>query len=257
MINTEEEMTHQVTNRSSVALKEIKLRFNKSLAYVNELLTFDETIQKVCISALNQIKRALKSINPLHSVDNQITMLSDIRNNGSLDKYYGVMHNQCVVLLVSYFTSAIEDVFIVGLADRIANNSFPESGKYKLSINDMLDIQAQATPEAIASLIVRRSDGVNFQNMKSIIRSCNDYLNIDIKKDALHDTIAVAHICRHSIVHSGAIARQDTITQIQNYKSSSIQRNIMLDSNIQFSHTEVTKVSESMKKFINTVIDNI
>ena len=46
-------------------------------------------------------------------------MVRDIRSNDSLRTHYQTMYNQCVVLLVSYFASAVQQVFETALPSKL------------------------------------------------------------------------------------------------------------------------------------------
>lgn len=236
---------------------EILSIFERNLQSVHELMAFDETLQLTCTSALKNIKRALKTTNPLFSVDNQLKLLENIRTNDSLKQYYTVMYNQCIVLLVSYFSSCIEHLFRVAVSKKIDNNEIEEfpDDEFKVSIKE-LSIHDLTSSDTIATLFISKKN-LSFQDMKSIHRSFKEYVNIQIKKDKIVDDIIFGLACRHAIVHNGSISSKATISQIASAKERTIKKQLVENQAIVFVPEEVQSLMDSMKVYVSNLTNQL
>ncbi len=237
-------------------IDQIHNQFLANLESVTELMSFDETIQTLAISALEKAKRGLKKFNidnPRFSVDNELRSLKNIRDHSSLQKYYMVMYNQCIVLLVSYFSSSIEELFISSLAWKLsqaAPQDFPND-ELKLSLTELITIGSDSA--AVAQLVIDKRD-ISFQDTRSIDRAFTDYFTISIKKNQTVNNIILALACRHAIVHNGAIANMKTIGQIRTAAPRSIKQNMADSEAIQFTLDELQVVIDAMKSYVETLI---
>src|SRR5690349_901952 len=82
---------------------------------VNELVNLDRQLVELFLSGLRELAADLRSKDNLHNasvrIENRVRALENTQRNDSLRRYYETMFNQCVVLLVSYFGSAVHDLF--------------------------------------------------------------------------------------------------------------------------------------------------
>lgn len=160
-------------------------RLDQHLRTVDELISFDRLILDVCINHIDSLNERLKGgpfkiTNPTYLAENTLKTIKNIRNNDSLRRNYFSMFNSCLVLQVSYFTSIIDDIF--------------KHTCYCLNFSQNkqeLDLE-----------ILKSKNDINFQNMNSIIRTYKNYLDIDIERNSICNTIVLAQSSRHAIVHS-------------------------------------------------------
>ena len=84
--------------------------FCKHVEDVNRLITFDELVMAYAINAVENLHVHLKKNYSLKEQINgarELQMLRNIRDNDSLKPRYSLILNQAIVLLVSYFGSAV------------------------------------------------------------------------------------------------------------------------------------------------------
>lgn len=136
------------------------------------------------------------------------------------------------MLQVSYFTSAIEDIFYYVLNRLIISNKIG------------------STPEEL-----KQRNDINFQNMSSTIKTYKKYLGFEIVRNSTVNTISLAQSSRHAIVHSLSIADQKFISQIHTPRD--IKRNITLNEKIQFTSSELEYVKLAMQNFISELCSKI
>ena len=118
-------------------LKEVQKNFAENAKKVEKLCYFDDFVQDFALGALRKAKGGLdfyKTNNHLYTVDAEIEQLERIREHRSVRRHYAIMLNQCVVLLVSYFSSSVDDVFQESLKHRIRAGSLGDTGKKKIEI---------------------------------------------------------------------------------------------------------------------------
>jgi hypothetical protein len=221
-------------------LKKIEDRFDEHLRTVDELILFDRIILDVCINHVDNLNERLKTgpfkiTNPTYLAENTLKSIKNIRQNDSLRTNYLSMFNSCLVLQVSYFTSIVDDIFKHTSSCLFSNNQRPD-----LNID-----------------LLKQKNDVNFQNMQSIIKTYKKYLDIEIPKDTICNTIILAQSARHAIVHSLGKADQKFILHTDNANPRDIKHNFNLDEKIQFTSSELEFVKLAMQVFITNLCDNI
>jgi hypothetical protein len=182
-----------------------------------------------------------------------LTTLKNVRRNDSLRPKYEVIANQGVVLLVSYFSSSLEDLFRVALADALDARRIPEElwdAEFKASFAQLVGIRRDA--DGLIDLVVAKND-INFQDMQSIVRSFKDYLRIQVIKDTDTDNLIFAQAARHAIVHSAGIADDRFLKQIRFAPDRAISRPFAKGDRIQFSTDEVLLTGAAMLRFVGRV----
>jgi hypothetical protein len=221
-------------------LQEIEAHFDKQLHTVDELITFDRFILDYCVQQIEILDDRLKNgvlkiTNPYYLAENTLKAIKNVRQNNSLRTHYNSMFNSCLVLQVSYFTSTIEDIFDCACFWLYSN-------KHRDDLN----------PEEL-----KKRNDIKYQNMGSIKKSFKNYLGIDIVNDSICNTIILAQLSRHAIVHSLALADDKFITNLANASPRDIKRDINRGEEILFSSTELDYVKLAMTQFISILCDKI
>lgn len=103
----------------------------------------------------------------------------------------------------------------------------------------------------------KKKNDINFQNMPSIIKTFKNYLKIEIDKDNICNTVTLALLSRHTIVHSLSIIDQIFLNKIHNTTPRDIKHVFILGERIQFSDSELEFVRFSMLLFISNICDKI
>lgn len=99
----------------SERISAIVTSFSQNVDSVLELMKFDQLVLEVAIRHVEALHERLTRLhefdNPRFDVAHTLQMLRGIRRNDSLKPHYREMLNQCNVLLVSYFSGAVGDIF--------------------------------------------------------------------------------------------------------------------------------------------------
>ena len=230
-------------------------RFSTNLDSVYALMEFDRFIVQFALAKFEAMKERLEEIE-LHyqslqsTTDNAIVMLRNIHDNDSLRTEYQNMHNQGVVLLVSYFTAAVREVFEHSLNTRLAilpSNELPKD-EFKLTLQEL----RQLRPTDLARLISDNND-YSFQDMKSIARAFRTYLLFDPVRDKHVSNIIAAQACRHAIVHRGVVADEQCIRQLAHAKDREVKQRLAAGDAIAFTLPELRTVGQSMRSYLEAV----
>lgn len=241
-------------------IKRIKETFIENLQSVNDLINFDEIVLDFAIQHLKSLSERLKIHhkldNPHLSVNNTLKMLINIRENNSLEINYKRVFNQCLVLLVSYFSSTVRDIFQSSINDALMLQKFDKVNKTKLSFT-LFDLQNDIEKTTSIGEILAIQKDLSFQDMQSIARSFQEYFSIEIEKNQNTNNIILAQACRHAIVHSGAKVDRKLINQVANAKPRIVKINIELDSEILFNPDEIQKIGESMKQYLEDLFSQL
>jgi hypothetical protein len=244
--------------------------FQTNAASVRKLLEFDQLVLEVALrqlrslekSTVSQWTRVLKrlgempedsddpKLSPVLSVKTTIGVMERMHENQSLKPHYEVMINQGIVLLVSYFGSAVRDLSRAGVVQALSQGTHKDILQFKLSASaeELRDLDRPVI-EFIADHIVESSD-LSFQDMKSIGRIWKDYFGFDHARDSILNDIIAAQACRHAIVHSGLIADNRLIGQLKNATPRSIKPDLALGDRIQFTREEVGRAEAAMTTYI-------
>jgi hypothetical protein len=151
------------------------------------------------------LKENQKIDNPRLNGERTLKLLESIRENDSLRDRYQTIFNQAVVLLVSYFGSAVGDVFRLAIAEELAKKTNTRLLKEELRVTllEALDAAEDFT-DAIPDLFVLKKD-ISFQDMQSIHRAFEDYVRIQMERNEGVNNIIVGQACRHVIVHKASV----------------------------------------------------
>ena len=217
-------------------------------------MTFDRVVLDVAISALESLRGRLhdKGIdNPRLTAEGTLASLKAVRQNDSLRPEYETIFNQALVLLVSYFASAVHDVFrrAIAVAVEQEGKSPLLREELKLTIADLKEVRRDFT-SVVPELLIQSKD-VSFQDMQSISRSFKSYLGIHIDRDSDVNDIILGQGCRHVIVHTGGIVDDKLIRQLRDANPRSVQKDLKVGSMIQFQPAEVSAISKSMARYVD------
>ena len=167
-------------------LRGIQRGFGQNVESVHELLGFDRLILDTAIGWMEGVRDGLRK---QHGIENQwlvpesgIQALRQIRQNDSLRPSYQTMFNQTAVLLVSYFGSAVHDIFRrstpfalrVGLAGKWLKE------EVRLPVSDVIAADFDLW-DKLGDLIAGHRD-YNFQDMKSIARASLECFGFEPEK---------------------------------------------------------------------------
>jgi len=241
-------------------IRRIKETFTENLKSVEELINFDKIVLNFAILHLDDLSEKLKVHhqlnNPHLSVDKTLQMLKNIRENNSLEITYKRVFNQCLVLLVSYFSSTVRDLFQTAIDEALVLQNFENINKTQLSLS-LFDLKNDVEKtRSIGDLLATQKD-ISFQDMQSIARTFQEYFSILIEKNQNTNNIILAQAFRHAIVHSGSKVDRKLVNQVSKAIPRTVKLDIELESEILFNQEEISLISESMKQYLEDLFSNI
>ncbi len=202
-----------------MSFAQIEASLKANVEDVYRLAEFDQVILDLAITQLKLLEQKLAKDhfidNPSLTATNTRKSLENARTNDALRPRFEVINNQCVVLLVSLFASAIGELY------REAILSLAKSGRSKKLNDESLDFSVTDVMaddfnprEQIGTLMQEKKD-VSFQDMKSIGRAFSEFFGTEIPKDETVNNLILAQAGRHIIVHDGARINERFLRQIQ------------------------------------------
>ncbi len=244
-------------------MQEIKSNFAENLKSVNDLLNFDKLILDYCESHVSITNNNIKqfpniSRNAKFNLDTLVTTLKSIKTNDSLKKHYDSMYNQGLVLLVSYFTLAVTEIFRKSITYSIKNNLELACGdeNIKLSFSEIQNLLMEKTGE-IGDIVIDRKE-ISFQDLKSVRNAFFDFfgINIQVESKDLHNII-LGLACRHVIVHNQARVSEKFMKQIAVASDRTLKKEIRENNIIIFNIEEIQELEKSMNVYIEGLIKQI
>ena len=241
-------------------MRAILENFTQHAADVDRLIAFDREVMHVAISTVEDLHRRLVE----KKIDNEqmngartLQILKGIRDHGSLKPRYSLILNQAIVLLVSYFGSAVEDIFSFAVTSALRAGSSQRLMKedMKVTVGDLIEVAANPD-DAVVALLIEKKD-LSFQDMQAIHRAFRDYVGVEIEKDSIANNIILAQACRHVIVHAGGEVTTRLIRQVSGAIPRDLKEQLNGGSVVQFSQDEVQVVAESMKKYLAALVEKI
>ncbi len=238
---------------SQVVFKQATQTFQHNVESVFQLAEFDHVVLDYSISVLKTIqKRATQDgiDNYRLTVDKGLEQVQNIRAHDSMRTDYEHIFNQCVVLLVSYFGSAISEIFEACIAELLKTDSEQPllREEVKLTVRELFEMDSD--PRGRVGELLIRKDKISFQDMKSIARAFADHCGHRPEKNHDVNDIIVGQACRHAIVHAGAIVSAKCAEQVKKAVPRSLKEDLPKDSRIQFTVDELHLLSESMKRYV-------
>jgi hypothetical protein len=192
----------------------------------------------------------LKIIHPNVRVDKPLKVLRNIRKNQSVRAHFQTMYNQCAVLAVSYFTSAVRDVFTLRL--EAALRAGPPSALFTESLTLTFPDVEHMTGDPVArfaELFVQKKD-ISFQDMQSIGRAFKLWIGQDVERTIDVNDVITAHACRHAIVHNAGIVDKKLLAQVRDASPRRIQQSFAAGAAIRFSPDEIRTVGTRMVAYV-------
>lgn len=240
-------------------MRDILNNFQKHVEDVDRLIAFDRDVMQVAIGAVEDLHNRLAKQgveNDQMNGSRTLKLLRGIRDNESLKPRFSLILNQAIVLLVSYFGSAIEDIFCYAISTSLRSNSVSRLRReeLKITVAELLDAVANSE-DALAELFIEKKD-LSFQDMQAIQRAFRDYLGVEIQKDEVVNNIIVAQACRHVIVHAGGEITSRLIKQVSGATPRSLKSDISAQRVVNFTQDEVKDVAESMKQYLVRLVEN-
>jgi hypothetical protein len=244
----------------SSALAKILTTFTTNSDAVAELMKFDRLVLDVAIGHVETLHNRLKAHgfdNPRLDVAHTLQLLKGIHEHESLKPSYREMLNQCNVLLVSYFSAAVGDIFRTSVTEAVRSGTRPALMKedVRIALRDVREIGPDLLDRA-GDLFVAHRD-ISFQDMQSIGRSFRDYFDYEPPKDEVTNDIIMSQACRHVTVHSAGIVDHRMMGQVRSAHPPTLKPEIRENEKVQFTEDEVPIVSAQMKSFLQDLIMNV
>lgn len=236
-------------------------KFEKNIDSVKKLINFDRHLMTFAIDSIEELHKRLLNTqeitNPELNGEKVLTLLKQIRTNDSLKLNFSIINNQAVVLLVSYFSSAVAELFRYSCKIAINKNKAVNilDAEFKLKISEIIKLN-EYPGETIGDLIINKSS-ISFQDMKSIRREFEKYFGIIIDKDQNVNNIILGHACRHSITHEAAIVNERVLNQSKSAIPRSLKENICVNQDITFNENEINVLSDSMLAYIKNLFKKV
>ncbi len=173
----------------------IASNFGNNVESVRKLMDFDKTLLQICLAQLRNTNEKIKSkkLTNLYFLDNAIASLENVRENGSLKIFYETIYNECVVLLVSFFASALKDLFQE--STKICLTSGKSTKINKEEIKFQVDLLQGADFDIESYVCDTISNEISFQDMKSIRRNFKKFFECDMEVDETTNNIILAQAC--------------------------------------------------------------
>jgi hypothetical protein len=243
--------------------KQIIGSFNQNFDSVIGLAEFDQLVLASAIQSIENIKilqdKHLGFEHPKYRLDACLDRLKKIRENDSLRIAYKTISNQCVVLLVSYFDSAVSDLFEMYLKYFMENTPNENLLKedIKLTIEELKEIDFNLKDKFIETFSNKKS--ISFQDMQSISRAFKKYIDVDVDlvKDEITNTIILAQACRHAIVHDGSILNSKVIRQVSNANPRMIKEELAEGKGVEFDIDEIRTIGKCMEAYMARLCEKI
>jgi hypothetical protein len=235
--------------------------FESNINSVKQLLTFDKVILGIAINKLQNVyeKQTEKGIADSHaySVKNALDALQTIHSHNSTRHSYKTINQQCIVLFVSHFATAISDLFKTGINYSIACGltTHFKNEEVKLSVNDLINCDFNLQ-DSFGSIIANKEDA-SFQDMKSIGRIFGKYFDTVMEKNECVNNIIVSQAARNSIVHASGKADDRFQKQIKDANPRSFLTTIDPENTFQVNAEDFAILEKSMISYFDKIKQQI
>jgi len=245
---------------SDLELVETTYAFN--VESVESLMQFDSMVLTTIDDMLDRLQKDLEDKRAnlaIVAVQNHRKNIQNIRKNESVKHHYDTMLNQCVVLLVSHFASAVHDALRAGVYEALRHGQrFPVAKQeIKAKMGDLWYGQDEhRRAEHIVDLAIDQP-GVSFQDMLSIHRTFNDYLMITTPRGPALNDIIIGQATRHCIVHAGGKMTLKSMKMLGNRTGHRLHLRVVADQPIQFERDDVRALAASTTEYLGELLGNM
>lgn len=229
--------------------------FRRNMRHVEDLLELDEHILRLPLAKLRSIQRAQERLkhspHPHTLVTPVVKMLEQVQEHDSLSPKLQAVRNQCVVLVVSYFGSAVREAFIGTIARRLRDGTGTSSlfdSQLTLSLADLLALEEDA-PQKVAEALAEKKD-ISFQDMRSIGRAFDTFLEHKIERTASVNDIIAAQACRHVIVHNGGVIDAALLRQLKGASPRGVLTGLVAGRSIAATDHDVQMAGKAMEEYL-------
>jgi hypothetical protein len=222
---------------------------------VEGLLEFGNLIIAAAVEGLRKVEDELeaKHLNSLVDlVRNRARMLKNIKSE-SLRPQYEAMFNQCVVLLVSHFGSAVHSLFRTAVQVALRTNSQLPVVNHELRVSWQSVIDSDEPKEVLfAELLISQQD-LSFQDMQSIGRAFKNHLKVEIPMDRSLNNIIAGQASRHVIVHNAGRVDARMVRQLRDAQPRDLAPSLKPGAPVAFAPPEIRVLAESMTSYLNAL----
>jgi hypothetical protein len=238
----------------------VRIAFADRVAGVIGLLEFDNFVVDHLVGGLSGVVEELESKrqnSAAQVVSNRLKALTNIRSAQALRPMYGTIHNQCVVLLVSYFDATMGDLFRAAIACALKAGRDVPAGDRSVELSWRSLSKPDAPLEALIAERIVDQDDISFQDMQSIRRAFSKNLGLDLGRGENANDVIVGQAARHVMAHAGGIIDDRFRKQISAAHPRRIKNSLPASGAIEFEPHEVRVLAESMTGFVTTAIEQV
>lgn len=243
------------------APRRVSEQFAANVASVLDLLEFDREVIDFLIegplaAAIGRARQQgyLTMAGPLANAQQ---VIENIRDNRSLAPKFEKISGQCVVLLVSFFASALKDLFVDNVADALTRvrDTKGLDEELRVPLRALSDHRFHLRDQ-VGERLVQQKD-YQFQDLQSVARAFRSFFGIEIDRDSTTDTIVVAHACRHAIVHNGAVANRRTVSQVRDVGVTDLAVEITDGKELVVAPSDVRTMAAAMRVYVDRLASQI
>jgi hypothetical protein len=234
--------------------------FRANVAVVDGLLDFGDLIIKVAVDGLREVALDLEK-RGLHSaagpVRNRADLIWNIKRGDSLRPHYEAMYNQCVVLLVSHFGSAVHTLFKRAIETSLRGNVSVPAASHELKVSWQSIVESDDRPEGLfADLLISQQD-ISFQDMQSIARAFKNHLRVEIPKGADVHNIIAGQAARHAIVHAGSEVDDRMVRQLKDANPRDLLPSVTVGEKVRFAPQHVRLLAAAMTSYLDDLLPRL
>ncbi|MGV8057289.1 MAG: hypothetical protein AB2L12_04525 [Smithellaceae bacterium] len=183
--------------------------------------------------------------------------IKNIRQNDSLRPGFQALVNQSVVLLASYFSSGISQLFRVAIdaAIEAKPTEHLKNLQLKISVAELAELGSELR-EVLPDLVAD-SPGISFQDTKRIARTFEEFFNFEIPKDEITNEITAGLAFRHVLVHNGGIVDRSCTRQIEHAMPRTLRQQIKTGESLNFATREVEVLANAMLIYVQRLATEI
>jgi len=205
--------------------------FEISLSNINELIDLPKSTQEIALQLLNSIdKNNLKPQEQLQ-LNNCIGGIQNI-SDGSFGAAFKIIYNQVCILGVSALSAYVEKYFQEYAQENIDRIiQLADVSKLKITLKELSGLNLNIH-DNIGQIIINKGESINFQDLQSILRSFQSYLDKSITMPVtLKDDIIFYQQCRHVLVHNNGVVNDEFMRKVgtANKKGYSATEQVQLD----------------------------
>lgn len=216
------------------------------------MITVPVFFQQSVVESLKKFDTSEWKNSEKRKLENLVNAIAGISDT-SIKESYKAIYNQTCILAVSASSVLLEKYFTNYLNTNWKTVNTQVLNNIKVSLGELGDKYKYDLKSHLGEVVLDKGDSISFQDLQSIKRTFEKYLDIKIEIDnELEKKIIFYHHCRHVLVHKKGVIDQDFVDKVASRGAN--LKNYKVGDCIELSENDWEGIKDSFSGLVKSAI---